>query len=239
MAEIHLCYQSLLADDEIVVDVIRDHSDKTTTQLAYPGFDVEVSGRSGKPRSRVLHPSQISVSLRNGQLGLYADGITERLRLTGAPAGGPSIMEDPLSPLSFPRHMGGKLLQTEGLPHMPRVRYGRVVLQRETWRLPANSFRPLPEETATAGTDAAGFLAAQRIRRHHRLPQHTFAKIYTETKPVYVDWDSPLLIRQFLRLLRRSKGDVELSEMLPTPAQRWLAYRGHSYTSELRAAVFL
>ncbi|PWV70431.1 lantibiotic dehydratase [Nocardia neocaledoniensis] len=236
---IHQGYLSLLADDEILVDVVRDHADKTITQLMYPGYDLEVSGRSPKPRSRVLIPSQLSVALRDGRLGLYAEGLDARLRLTGAPAGGPSIVEDPLSPLTFPRHMGGSLLRTRHMSHVPRVMHGRVVLHRETWRFPLESFEPSPTAAATAGREAALYLATQNTRRQHRLPRHMFAKINTEMKPVYVDWDSPLLVRQFLRLLHGNDGEVELSEMLPAPGQRWLTYRGHSYTSELRAAIFL
>ncbi|GHF56241.1 hypothetical protein [Streptomyces thermodiastaticus] len=53
-----------------------------------------------------------------------------------------------------------------------------------------------------------------------------------------MDWQTPLLVRQVCRLAARQDGTLEISEMLPTPGQRWLRVRGRRYTSELRCAVF-
>ncbi|GGV63094.1 lantibiotic dehydratase [Streptomyces thermoviolaceus subsp. apingens] len=240
--EVHEGYLSLLDDDEVLVDLSRGHPDKSSTQLVYPCLDLEVYGRSGQSRDRVLQPSQLYVVLRDGRLELRAHGVTGRLRLMAPPAGGPSICQDPLSPFAFPRHFGGAGLDAPALEHIPRIRCDRVVLQRETWRVPAARLRGAAAFDGPAvradGEEAAEFVAACRLRRELGLPRHVFVKIPGEPKPVYVDWQAPLLVRQVCRLAARQDGTLEISEMLPTPGQRWLRVRGRRYTSELRCAVF-
>ncbi|MEU1671145.1 lantibiotic dehydratase [Streptomyces roseifaciens] len=239
LPEVYRGYLSLLDDDEILVNLSRGHPDKSSTQLCYPCHDLEVYGRSPQTRDKVLQPSQLYVVVTGGRLELRARGVDGRLRLMAPPAGGPSILQDPLSPFAFPRHFGGVGLRAEALEHIPRIRCGRVVLQRETWRIPAAALRGTAlSGSRTAADDAAEFLSARRLRTGHGLPRHVFAKVPGEPKPLYVDWDAPLLVRQLSRLARRTGGTVEISEMLPAPDRRWLEVGGRRYTSELRCAVF-
>ncbi|KUM92584.1 hypothetical protein AQI88_30900 [Streptomyces cellostaticus] len=242
LPEVYEGYLSLLDDGEVLANLSRGHPDKSSTQLVYPCYDLEVYGRSGQSRDRVVQPSQLYVVLRNGRLELRARGVEGRLRLMAPPAGGPSIRQDPLSPFAFPRHFGGAGLDAPTLEHIPRIRCGRVVLQRETWRIPAARLRgaaafdgPVGQ---TGGEEAAEFVAACRLHSELGLPRHVFAKVPGEPKPIYVDWQAPLLVRQLCRLAARKDGTLEISEMLPTPSQRWLSVHGHRYTSELRCAVF-
>jgi hypothetical protein len=61
-----------------------------------------------------------------------------------------------------------------------------------------------------------------------------------ELKPIYVDFDSPVLTRILCRQLRRASAGfpgrpVRFTEMLPGPDDCWLADQdGRRYTSELR-----
>ncbi|MFF7725527.1 lantibiotic dehydratase [Streptomyces sp. NPDC008001] len=239
LPEVHRGYLSLLDDDEILVNLSRGHPDKSSTQLCYPCHDLEVYGRSPQTRDKVLQPSRLYAVVAGGRLELRAHGVGGRLRLMAPPAGGPSILQDPLSPFAFPRHFGGVGLRAEALDHIPRIRCGRVVLQRETWRISADALRgPSLSGSRMAADDAAEYLAARRLRTAHGLPRHVFAKIPGEPKPLYVDWDAPLLVRQLSRLARGTGGTVEISEMLPAPGERWLEVDGRRYTSELRCAVF-
>ncbi|MBM9508483.1 lantibiotic dehydratase [Actinacidiphila acididurans] len=246
LPEVYAGYLSLLDDGEVLANLSRGHPDKSSTQLVYPCYDLEVFGRSGQSRDRVVQPSQLYVVLRDGRLELRARGVEGRLRLMAPPAGGPSIRQDPLSPFAFPRHFGGAGLDAPALDHIPRIRSGRVVLQRETWRVPAARLRgaaafdgPVERTGEQAGgEESAEFVAACRLRAELGLPRHVFVKIPGEPKPVYVDWQAPLLVRQLCRLAARKGGTLEVSEMLPTPDQRWLSVDGRRYTSELRCAVF-
>ncbi|MEV5549418.1 lantibiotic dehydratase [Streptomyces sp. NPDC052309] len=242
LPEVYEGYLSLLDDGEVLANLSRGHPDKSSTQLVYPCHDLEVYGRSGQSRDRVVQPSQLYVVLRDGRLELRAHGVEGRLRLMAPPAGGPSIRQDPLSPFAFPRHFGGAGLDAPTLEHIPRIRCDRVVLQRETWRVPAARLRGAAAFDGpagqTGGEEAAEFVAACRLRSELGLPRHVFVKVPSEPKPIYVDWQAPLLVRQLCRLAARRDGTLEISEMLPTPGQRWLSVHGHRYTSELRCAVF-
>ncbi|MFJ9900812.1 lantibiotic dehydratase [Streptomyces sp. NPDC091280] len=236
--EIYARYQSLLDEDEVLIDLSRAHPDKTAAQLTYPCPDLEVHGLSPKTRDAVLQPHQLYVVATAERLELRAQGVEGRLKLLAPLAGGPSIRQDPLSPFAFPRHFGGVGIRSVGHDHVPRIRCGRVVLHRERWRIPADVLRGWSPGTRSAKGDAAEFAAARRLRRDLSLPRHGFLKIPGEPKPVYVDWESPLVVRQIFRLARKSDSPVEFSEMLPAPEQLWLDIDGKRHTSELRCAVF-
>ena len=114
---------------------------------------------------------------------------------------------------------------TEG--HSPRITIGRTVWRRKTWDIPAAHGPQCPEA-------AAGWA------RDRGMPQQVFALVPGETKPVYVDFDSPVLTRILSRHLRRAAADApsrtaRFTEMLPAPEDCWLADDdGQRYTSELR-----
>ncbi|MCQ8773877.1 lantibiotic dehydratase [Streptomyces telluris] len=258
LAEVHSRYLSLLDEDEELVDLARSHPDKTGAQLLHPCPDLEVYGLSPKSRDQVLQPRHLYVTARAGRVELRAHGTGKRLKLLAPLAGGPSIRQDPLSTFAFPRHFGGIGLRGADHDHLPRIRCGRIVLHRERWRIPARAFRGWSPGVHRANGDAAEFTAGRRLRRDLGLPETGFAKIPGEPKPVYVDWRSPLLVRQLFRLARKtgtatgsttgsttgsatgpSTGStVEFTEMLPSPDQLWLDIGGQRHTSELRCAVF-
>ncbi len=124
-------------------------------------------------------------------------------------------------------------------PHNPRTTLDRLVINRESWRL--------------AGTDPAfawvkdrreRFLAARRWARGHGMPRFVFARISTEIKPVYVDFDSPIYVDILAKDIRRAAvknpedAVVSVSEMLPAPDQLGLPDAlNRTYTSELRVVA--
>ena len=122
-------------------------------------------------------------------------------------------------------------------PHAPRLMIDDVVVERETWRVPAG------ELLATA---------ARADYRHSRLaaalaelgcPRYVFASLPGQRKPVLVDRQAPLLLRAFVRLLRTTAmeepaAQVRLVEMLPEPGALWLRDAdGEPITSELRVVA--
>ncbi|CAG7613355.1 lantibiotic dehydratase [Actinacidiphila bryophytorum] len=219
--------------DEEVVDLVRVHSSKTSAQVPLPLADLELLGVSRKSPQDVISPADMYVRVTDERLELRARGRRRRLRLLAAPAGSASISGDPLAVFAFPRYFGGGVVALGGRTHLPRLTCGRVVLAREQWWLPAAALAP-----GSGGDDAADFARLHKLRRTARLPDQLFAKVAAEPKPLYVDLDSPLLVRQLMRTARADGGLVHLMEMLPAPDRLWLDVGGARHTSELRCALF-
>jgi len=85
------------------------------------------------------------------------------------------------------------------------------------------------------------YLQVWRWKQSHRLPRFVFARVPVEVKPFYLDFESPVYVEIFIKMIRRmlasdsQDGKVTLTEMLPTPDHVWLPdAMGNTYTSELR-----
>lgn len=119
--------------------------------------------------------------------------------------------------------------------HVPRVNIDRLVVQRESWSLPASSL-----VFACERLDADRFVEARRFARAHKMPRHVFVKVPVEAKPVYVDFASGMYVNILSKLIRRSIAEgaetrVVFSEMLPGIGEAWLPdAAGKHYTSEFR-----
>jgi hypothetical protein len=111
--------------------------------------------------------------------------------------------------------------------HGQRITIGRTVWRRETWHIPPAQGPACPEAAASWARDLG-------------LPRRVFVLSPAELKPIYIDFDSPVLTRILCRQLRRAGADlpgrpVRFTEMLPGPDDCWLADQsGRRYTSELR-----
>jgi hypothetical protein len=120
--------------------------------------------------------------------------------------------------------------------HTPRVSIDRVTVTRETWRCAAAGL-----DFANVKDEAERFIAARRWARSLRMPREVFVKVPIETKPCYVDFDSPVYVNLLAKLMRRTvdKGGKEMqavfTEMLPGVEQSWLPdAESRHYTCELR-----
>jgi hypothetical protein len=119
--------------------------------------------------------------------------------------------------------------------HTPRVTIDRLVVARETWRIPA-------ADLGFAGDkdEAARFVRARHFRGRHEMPRHVFVVSPAEPRPFYVDFDSPVYVNILAKAARRlarehPDGLLTVTEMLPAPGQTWLTdHQGETYTSELR-----
>jgi len=118
-------------------------------------------------------------------------------------------------------------------PHTPRVTLDGLVISRERWHLPPADLRELTEEAPEA----------ERVKRVNAwagrlgVPRHAFATVPHEPKPIYVDFSSPILVDNFVRLLLKATS-LGLSEMLPAHDDLWLPdAEGNLYTCELRLAA--
>ncbi|HEY6330615.1 MAG TPA: lantibiotic dehydratase [Blastocatellia bacterium] len=123
-----------------------------------------------------------------------------------------------------------------GNRHTPRINIDQLVVCRETWRVPVREL-----EFASDVNEESRFLATSRWRRELGLPQRVFVRLPVETKPFYVDFDSPIYGDLFTKGVRRSfdeGGVLVVSEMLPDCEQNWLQdAEGNAFTGELRIIV--
>ncbi|MEU1295811.1 lantibiotic dehydratase [Streptomyces sp. NPDC005840] len=123
--------------------------------------------------------------------------------------------------------------------HTPRVTVDRLVVARETWRVPAAR-----AEFADDKDEARRFVRARHWGAALGLPRYVFVVSPTESRPFYVDFDSPVYVTILAKALRRlartgPEATVTFTEMLPSPEQTWLTDdAGRRYTSELRFVAF-
>jgi hypothetical protein len=121
--------------------------------------------------------------------------------------------------------------------HTPRVSIDKLVVARESWRFAANEI-----EFAYEKDEGQRFLGARRWARDAELPRFAFYKSEVEIKPCFVDFESPILVNMFAKLIRRTADEsdnldkaITISEMLPAFDELWLPdSSGNLYTSELR-----
>ncbi|HEY6802269.1 MAG TPA: lantibiotic dehydratase [Pyrinomonadaceae bacterium] len=120
--------------------------------------------------------------------------------------------------------------------HTPRVTIDRLVVTREAW-----GFSAAELGFAHQKEEADRFAGLQRWARDNGIPRFVFVKTPLETKPFYVDFESPILINFFTRSVRNMLSEeledsfITVSEMLPTPDQLWVTDAlGQRYTAELR-----
>jgi Lantibiotic dehydratase, N terminus len=123
--------------------------------------------------------------------------------------------------------------------HIPRIMIDRVAICRESWSFPACDLRFVQSKS-----EQERYVGARGWMRENRLPNQVFVRANVERKPVFLDFDSPVYIELFSRIVRRilasSKPEdlVTISEMLPTPQQTWLwDAQGRRYTSEFRITI--
>ncbi|MEV7433815.1 lantibiotic dehydratase [Streptomyces griseoviridis] len=123
--------------------------------------------------------------------------------------------------------------------HTPRVTVDRLVVARETWRVPAAD-----AAFADDKDEARRFVRARHWSADLGLPRYVFVVSPTESRPFYVDFDSPVYVTILAKALRRlarndPEATVTFTEMLPSPEQTWLTDdEGRRYTSELRFVAF-
>jgi hypothetical protein len=124
--------------------------------------------------------------------------------------------------------------------HSPRLKVGRAIVQRESWRIEPDD--ALRRAVARVGPDA--LLALRGLRRQRGLPEETFVRpelpmrhsYYKDTKPVLVDFRNPFLIEALGRWVRRYLR-LRVTEMLPASGECWLSDSAGHYSCELRVVV--
>ena len=120
-------------------------------------------------------------------------------------------------------------------PHVPRLTIGDLTIERETWYATVADMGFLQERNGYLQ-----FAAVRRWARDRGMPRQVFYKSPNERKPCYLDFDSSLYVRIFVKLMKQVPDDhqIRLTEMMPTVNGTWLPdAAGERYTCEFRLAV--
>jgi hypothetical protein len=218
---------------EVVInkDSHRSGTVRTGAALMLDGdFEIEAGlDRSELPPSSVLRLGDATVEDAGGQL-VVSRG--EDLRLPILTVMAPLLATTTVNALSIGRKGA----------HAPRVSFDRLVVSRESWTFPADEVA-FPD----AKTELQVFVGARAWAEAHGLPRFVFVRSPIETKPVFVDFESPVGVRILARLVRGLRAHaapspqgktLAVTEMLPTLEETWLAdAAGRRFTSELRVVV--
>lgn len=199
---------------------------------AMPGLTNFVAPQRGNPRWRVIPPAEIDVVAdeSSGDVGL-------RLRQTGEDLG--SFARAWVIPLGFHPFLFGRS------PHMPRLRCGKVIVQRRSWTV---GVAELPAGNYT-GVSRNLVAAMERLRAVKGWPRYIYIRPSEQalrrsgiegrdkdTKPVFIDLESYLFLEVFHGWLQKA-GELEVSEMLPDPQHLLWKEKDGSRTFELRTQI--
>jgi Lantibiotic dehydratase, N terminus len=130
-------------------------------------------------------------------------------------------------------------------PHTPRLRCGRVIVQRRAWSVSA-------EELGAgdfSGLSADLVIAIERLRAAKDWPRFIYIRPSEQalrrsgaenrdkdTKPVFIDLESYLFLEIFHRWLSKA-GELEITEMLPAPDELLWKEADGRRTFELRTLI--
>jgi hypothetical protein len=130
-------------------------------------------------------------------------------------------------------------------PHMPRLRCGKVVVQRRAWTITLGELGP----GDFTGVSRALVLAVEQLRARRDLPRFVYIRPTEQalrrsgaegrdkdTKPVFVDLESYLFLEIFHRWLTKA-GELEITEMLPAPDDLLWREPDGRRTFELRTLI--
>ena len=193
-----------------------DFTAHTTVRLfdALPSFSNFVAPQRANPNWKRIRPADAEVFIDDatGDVGV---------RETASKAYLGSFARAWLIPLGFHPFQFGLA------PHVPRLRCGRVVVQRRSWTIsseewPAGNFTGVSRDLV---------VAAERLRAQKGWPRHIYIRPTEQalrrsgaegrdkdTKPVFIDLESYLFLEIFYRWLVKA-GELEVTEMLPAADQ--------------------
>jgi hypothetical protein len=199
---------------------------------AMPDLTNFVAPQRSNPRWRTIPPAEIDVFAdeATGDVGLRMRNTQEFL---GSFARGWVI------PLGFHPFLFGRA------PGMPRLRCGRVIVQRRSWTI---GLEELPAGDYT-GISRNLVVAIERLRAAKGWPRYVYIRPSEQalrrsgaegrdkdTKPVFIDLESYPFLEILHGWLTKS-GELEITEMLPDPEHLLWQEKDGRRTFELRTQV--
>jgi hypothetical protein len=199
---------------------------------AIPDLMNFVAPQRGNPRWRIIPSAEIEVFAddASGDVALRRRGSDEYLG---------SLARGWWMALGFHPFLFGRA------PHMPRLRCGKMIVQRRSWTV---SLEELPAGSYT-GVSRNLVAAIERLRAAKGWPRYIYIRPSEQalrrsgaegrdkdTKPVFIDLESYLFLEVFHGWLTKA-GELEVTEMLPDPDHLLWQEKDGRRTFELRTQI--
>ncbi len=221
----------------ITAEVSYMHGGRTANAGLRPSLfhhEIELPGDRATPGREIIPLADLMVRYESGTGRFRLRSRSRRLEVRPVVASGISpeglvsfliaIGQQDLQPLAlFPG------FEAAGVASWPRFCFGRVVVFRRRWTIPADS-----ASLASHGASSpARMLEAAAWRRRLGLPRHVFVHTEGAPKPFHVDLESPWSIEGLSRRVGETRASpLHLVEMLPGPAELWVRDHRGRYASE-------
>jgi thiopeptide-type bacteriocin biosynthesis protein len=230
----NLAAEEALRPDAVFAEVVHLADGRLANIAARPvlrGHEIVYLGRSGAAHAQQLPITDLMVSIRDGRIFLRSRSLDREVvpRLTNAH----NYVNGALGPYRFLASIQSQGVASmhisigalANLPHVPRIRIGKLVVREASWTLHKADLDPV-----TGATGAARMQALHRLRQRARLPRWVCVEDGDNVLPV--DLDNVLAVDSFAQLVK-PRGGVSLTELWPPPEE--LAVHGPDgrYTNEI------
>ena len=226
MTRAHHAAEEALRPDAVYAEIVHLNEGRIGNILCRPVLrthEIVYLGVSGAPREHQLTLDDLVVSVRGERITLRSRRLGREVipRLSTAH----NYRLRSLGVYRFLCALAGQGSEQvgfswgplQGAPYLPRVRIGRVIVQRAQWNL---GTADLEHVTAAVKAKAAPAVAIARavatLRDTHRLPR--FLMLAAGDNELPIDLDNPLLVAAFADELAGSSR-ITLTEMFPAPDQ--------------------
>ncbi len=214
----HIQAEEALEPDGIFAEVVHLPEGRVGNVLLRPKlrkYEIPFLGVSGVDEQHQIPITDLMVSVLQGRVILRSKKLGKRIfpRLTTAHGYFTSRN------LGLYRFLGA--LQHQGIgggfgwnwgslgnrPHLPRLRVGKVVLDRARWKMTGKEI-----ESLLKGSLAEQYRMMQKWREERKIPRVVKLADYDNELPV--DLENPLSLESFLQEIK-GRGQAELVEMFP------------------------
>lgn len=211
-----------------------DFTSHTTVRLfdAIPQLSNFVAPQRPNPKWKKISPAdaEVYVDQKSGDVAVRKIDTQEHLG---------SFARAWVTPLGFHPFQFGLT------PHTPRLRCGKVIVQRQSWTVKTDDLIP----GNYSGVSSHLVLAIEKLRAEKNLPRFVYIRPTEQalrrsgaegrdkdTKPVFVDLESYLFLEIFHRWLMKA-GEIEVTEMLPDPEHLFWKESDGRRSFELRTLI--
>jgi lantibiotic biosynthesis protein len=216
--EAHLREEEAAYPDEIVAEIIHLPPGRVGNVICRPrlrAFEIPYLGCSSAPEDEQIAVQDLMVSLQGGRVRLRSKRLNKYIstrmsnahNFAAADVGLYRFLCQLRNDQSSPG-VGWSWGSLEMAPFLPRVTFGKLILQTASWRIR----RPMLDALRNAKGDQI-FIEAQRLRQTHGLPRRVHLSQYDNTLPV--DFDNVLSVETFASLIKELY-EIKLTEIYPS-----------------------